>query len=67
MRYLPRYCSEFNFRWNHRKTSDGERMVAAIRGAKGKRLMYRPPKNGEKVNALEPSNEEKELLDSVRF
>jgi transposase-like protein len=66
-KHLPRYCCEFNFRWNHRKISDGERMVAAIRGVKGKRLMYRPPKNGDKVNALGPSTEEKGLLDSVRF
>jgi hypothetical protein len=28
------------FRWDHRKVNDGERMVAAIRGAEGKRLMY---------------------------
>lgn len=39
--HLQRYCSEFAFRWNYRKVSDGERMVAAIEGAEGKRLMYR--------------------------
>jgi transposase-like protein len=39
-KHLPRYCDEFSFRWNHRKVTDGERMVAAIQGAKGKRLRY---------------------------
>lgn len=39
--HLHRYVNEFTFRWNHRKITDGERMVAAIRGAEGKRLMYR--------------------------
>lgn len=39
-KHLHRYCDEFSFRWNHRKVTDGERMVAAIRGAEGKRLMY---------------------------
>ncbi len=23
--HLHRYCDEFSFRWNHRKTTDGER------------------------------------------
>jgi transposase-like protein len=40
-KHLHRYCDEFSFRWNHRKVTDGERMVAAIEGAKGKRLRYR--------------------------
>ncbi len=40
-KHLHRYCDEFGFRWDHRKVSDGERMVAAIKGATGKRLMYR--------------------------
>ncbi len=39
--HLHRYCNEFAFRWNNRKVSDGERMIAAIMGAEGKRLMYR--------------------------
>jgi hypothetical protein len=37
---LHRYCNEFGFRWTERKVSDGERMIAAIKGAEGKRLMY---------------------------
>ena len=40
-KHLHRYCTEFGFRWNHRKVSDGTRMVAAIKGAEGRRLMYR--------------------------
>jgi transposase-like protein len=39
-KHLHRYCDEFTFRWDHRKVTDGERMVAVIRAAKGKRLMY---------------------------
>jgi hypothetical protein len=42
--HLHRYVDEFEFRWNHRKTSDGARMLAAIEGAEGKRLMYRQPR-----------------------
>ncbi|MDD5556551.1 MAG: IS1595 family transposase [bacterium] len=38
--HLGRYCDEFSFRWNHRKVSDGERTIAAIRGIAGKRLAY---------------------------
>lgn len=38
--HLHRYCNEFGFRWNQRKVSDGDRMVAAIKGTEGKRLMY---------------------------
>jgi len=39
-KHLHRYCDEFTFRWDHRKVTDGEHMVAVIRAAKGKRLMY---------------------------
>lgn len=39
-KHLHRYCNEFGFRWDRRKFSDGERMVEAIRGIEGKRLMY---------------------------
>jgi transposase-like protein len=42
-KHLWRYCNEFAFRWDRRKISDGERMVDAIRGVKGKRLMYVQP------------------------
>ena len=48
--HLHRYVKEFDFRYNHRAAlgvSDAERTTAALRGIKGKRLMYRDsdPKN----------------------
>lgn len=39
-KHLSRYCDEFDFRWNHRKITDGARAVAAIQQADGKRLVY---------------------------
>ena len=42
-KHLPRYLREREFHWNRRKASAAERTVDAIRGAKGKRLMYRNP------------------------
>ena len=39
--HLHRYLSEFDFRHNARKVSDGERTVLAMKGAEGKRLMLR--------------------------
>lgn len=38
-----RYLWQFDFLWNLRKMNDGERTVAAIRAAEGKRLMYQQP------------------------
>lgn len=38
--HLPKYADEFAFRWTNRKMSDGERTVAAIQTAPGKRLTY---------------------------
>jgi transposase-like protein len=42
-KHLHRYVSEFGFRWNTRQLNDGERITKAIKGAEGKRLMYREP------------------------
>ena len=42
-KHMNRYLSEFSFRWDLRKVSDGERTAEAIRAAEGKRLMYRVP------------------------
>ena len=39
--HLHRYLSEFDFRYNSREMKDGERTIAAIEGAAGKRLMLR--------------------------
>ena len=41
VKHLNRYCDEFSFRWNHRGVNDGRRTIAAIKGAEGKRLMYK--------------------------
>jgi len=43
--YLHRYLWQFDFLWNNRYANDGERLVAGIRGAEGKRMMYREPVN----------------------
>jgi transposase-like protein len=42
--HLHRYLSEFDFRYNARKVSDGERAELAIAGVNGKRLMLRDSK-----------------------
>jgi transposase-like protein len=39
--HLQRYATEFDFRWNHRKTTDMQRAKAALAGIGGKRLTYR--------------------------
>lgn len=47
VKHLPRYLAEFDFRYNHRNVSDGERTVAALRKAEGKRLVYKQPVKSE--------------------
>jgi transposase-like protein len=42
-KHLPRYCAEFDFRWNGRQNTDAERRDTAVKGADGKRLFYRQP------------------------
>jgi transposase-like protein len=42
--HLHRYLSEFDFRYNHRKITDGQRSVALIQQVHGKRLMYKQVK-----------------------
>jgi len=42
--HLHRYLAEFDFRHNSRKVTDTERAEAALRGGKGKRLMYHQPR-----------------------
>jgi transposase-like protein len=41
--HLAQYLGEFDFRYNTRKLSDGERTVAGIAKAEGKRLMLQRP------------------------
>lgn len=40
-KHLHRYLSEFDFRYNARYVTDGERAAQAIKGFEGKRLTYR--------------------------
>jgi len=42
-KHMQRYADEFAFRWSGRKLKDTERRDAAVKGAAGKRLMYREP------------------------
>lgn len=42
-KHLHRYCDEFSFRWNGRKMEDVTRRDLTVKGAGGKRLMYRTP------------------------
>lgn len=39
-KHIDRYCVEFSFRWNFRKTTDGQRALMAMKLIGGKRLMY---------------------------
>jgi len=43
--YLHRYLWHFDFLWNNRYQNDGQRLIAGIKGAEGKRLAYREPVN----------------------
>lgn len=43
--HLARYCAEFDFRYNTRTLSDTDRTAEAVKGARGKRLMYRQPRS----------------------
>lgn len=40
--HLSRYLAEWDFKWNTRKITDGERAALALKGIEGKRLTYRP-------------------------
>jgi hypothetical protein len=41
--HLSRYCDEFAFRYENRKTTDGQRADLLVKGAEGKRLTYKQP------------------------
>jgi transposase-like protein len=40
--HLSRYLAEWDFKWNTRMMTDGERAATALKGIEGKRLTYRP-------------------------
>ena len=41
--HIHRYLAEFDFRYSTRTLTDAERTAEALKGARGKRLMYRQP------------------------
>jgi len=41
VKHLPLYLAEFDFRYNHREVTDGERTLAALCKSEGKRMQYR--------------------------
>jgi ISXO2-like transposase domain len=43
--HLHRYLSEFDFRYNARDITDGERTCLAVEGSTGERLKYRDSKS----------------------
>ncbi len=43
--HLPRYLAEWDFKWNTRNITDGERATLALKGAEGRRLTYRQPRD----------------------
>jgi transposase-like protein len=47
--HLQRYVIEFDFRWNHRKTTDAERSDTLLTKVAGKRLTYRQRKGDAKA------------------
>lgn len=46
-KHLHRYLSEFEFRYNHKELTDGERLVMAIKSANNKRITYQQILNAE--------------------
>jgi transposase-like protein len=56
-KHLARYLAEFDFRYNNRKAlgiEDEARADNIVRGAPGKRLTYRWPRNGSGKAVVEP-------------
>jgi hypothetical protein len=48
--HLSRYLAEWDFKFNARKISDGERAAIALKGIEGKRLTYRIPNQASKLS-----------------
>jgi hypothetical protein len=46
------YLWQFDFLWNNRQMNDGERTIAAIKAAEGKRLMYKAQLQSESILRL---------------
>lgn len=43
--HMHRYLSEFDWRYSNRELTDAERTAEAVKGARGKRLMYNQPRS----------------------
>ena len=41
--HLDRYWTEFQWKYNRRKSTEGEKMTMALKATEGKRLMYKEP------------------------
>jgi transposase-like protein len=54
-KHLPLYLAEFDHRFNHRKDTDGERTVSALKCAEGKRLTLKPLKSLSSKRAPKPN------------
>lgn len=50
--HLHRYTTEFDFRWDYRKVTCGERTVAGIKQVVGRRLKYRRPDQSKEGRLL---------------
>jgi transposase-like protein len=50
--HLPRYLTEWDFKWNTRKLSDKERAAVALKGIEGKRLTYRRPHEDQSLRDI---------------
>lgn len=48
-KHLPLYLNEFDWRWNTRKLTDGERTIEMIKRAPNRRLKYRKGKNAKSL------------------
>lgn len=49
-KHLHRYLAAADFAWNTRRMSDGDRVLELIRGADGRRLLYRQPRDPRRLN-----------------
>ncbi len=56
--HLPLYRAEFDHRRNHRKVSDRERTVAALKKTEGKRLTYKPLTKNSSKPPISPKKSE---------
>ena len=63
--HLPRYLAEWDFKWNTRKITDGERAAIALKGTEGKRLTYRQPNEAAHALAAGAQNVHKSVDDLV--